>query len=236
MSNYAIPHDSYSISNSILTVNQRQKTGTLLANNKLVDNRIITSYVDTEISSSTIPTNASAKAQWSISSGDVSIPSQTNGNKEYYDFTYTEDSDADLITTYYSGGESFSRFAITGFETLVTKPAINLSAFFNVTYKTHLIEFSGNFKQSASKASGKYHNIVLSVENGLISDVQPSNFNSLLTFKVDSTQERNFSGAVLFRPNNTSLKYRVRVHAEERGPTGNRIYWDNAKINLTRYK
>ena len=242
MSTYAIGHDSYAISDSISTVLARQKSGTLIADDRLVENRIVKPYVDLKADTE-IPNNAeTATVVMSFFAGEISVRSQNNNYKrEFYNFVpIVEDYDnAKTIVDYYYDPATYSIITPSGYKSVKTYPAVTIaSPSFNRNY---FVEFSGTFRQSASKASGKYHNAVLALE---IADrnvysgsgnTLASNYWPLITFKVDSTQEKNFSAHALFTPTVAAKKYRIRWFVEERGDTGNKFYYSNVNMNITKF-
>jgi hypothetical protein len=242
MSDFAIQHDSYAISDSISTVLSRQKTGELIADDKLVENKIIKSYVDSKADTD-IPTNAeTAYVDMSFFPQERTVSTFFNFyKKEWYNELHVIEDPSNVIHIVNYYGDSTNLYPVAtpeGIKQVEPRGALTLPNYF---YKTYFVEFSGTFKQAAAKVSGKYHNVVLALEiadrdykyNTL--NTLASNYWPLITFKVDTTQERTFSGHAIFTPTVAAKKYRLRWFIEERGDTGNKLTFSNMDLKITKF-
>lgn len=237
MTNYAIPHDTFEITQSITNVLETQNVGVLNSTNNFVENKIVKRYVDNNVLN--IPKDDSnAEINVGLESDDFVI-TEDNGVRPFTAFT--EISDPDNLVTYNNGNVTYTRYTLTPpsllQESVTTYPGLLLN---NYLGKTYIIEFSGTFKQSASDPS-KYHEVVLVLSRQDEALNYPETFNRLFTFKIDHTQERPYSGLHLFShgfyvANYEQHKYTLTAYIKRTGDASNRIYYKNVKIKLTQFQ
>lgn len=238
MTNYAIPHDAFTITQSITDVLETQNVDVLKSTSNFAENKIVKRYVDNNVLS--LPKDDfNAEINVGLESDDFVI-TESNGVRPFTAFT--EVSDPNNLVTYDNGNVTFSRFVIDdtiyGYtESVTTYPGLLLN---NYLGKTYIIEFSGTFKQSASDPS-KYHEVVLVLSRQDEALNYPETFNRLITFKVDHTQERPYSGLHLFShgfyvANYEQHEYTLTAYIKRTGDASNRIYYKNVKIKLTQFQ
>ena len=237
MTNYAIPHNTFEIAQSITNVLRTQNVGVLNSTNNFVENKIVKRYVDNNVLS--VPKDdLNAEINVGLESDDFVI-TESNGVRPFTAFT--EISDPDNLVTYDNGNVTYTRYILNDVslsqETVTTYPGLMLN---NYLGKTYIIEFSGTFKQSASDPS-KYHEVVLVLSRQDEALNYPETFNRLFTFKIDHTQERPYSGLHLFShgfyvANYEQHEYTLTAYIKRTGDASNRIYYKNVKIKLTQFQ